>query len=627
VCSPFLLPAQEPKPEPVHTSITVSEKIEAETPANVSVMDRLDIEETPGTNLDDRLRDVPGFSLFRRNPSLVANPTTQGVSLRGLGSSGASRSLVVWDGIPANDPFGGWVYWTRLSPGEMGRVEISRGASTSLFGDRAMAGAIAVFTRQPERSRLTAAYEGGNLASHDVSAGYAEVWSAWALSGYGRAFTTDGYYLVDNPFRGAADHRAGVRFVTGDLHIDHYSRFGNFFFKTDVLAEERQNGTALTQNSTGLGTVSLRYEKEFASDVVSLVGFHTREGYRASFSSVSADRNTERLSYTQTVPSEAVGGAATWRHHQRAWNLIGGADVYRVEGTSTDHLVPSGQRVGGGTQLQHGVFGQADLQVGPVRFFAGLRHSFSGQDTTFLSPSAGLSLGRGRWRARGSAYRSFRAPTLNELFREFRAGNTITMANRLLRPEKVFGAEAGFDWTGESGAFRFTAFRNSLTDLITNITLSSSPTQIVRQRGNAASALSRGMEAEYHQRLGGNFRGEVSYLFADSRYSTGERIPQVPRHQGSGQVVYLRGRTLASLGVRSYAAQFDDDRNQFLLPGFATVQLMVRQRIVKSFSASASVENLLDRGYLTSWSTPTVPTVGAPRLWRVGLRWDGAVRR
>ena len=47
-----------------------------------------------------------------------------------------------------NDPFGGWVYWTRVSPEEMDRVEFSRGASTSLFGDRAMSGAISLFSRE-----------------------------------------------------------------------------------------------------------------------------------------------------------------------------------------------------------------------------------------------------------------------------------------------------------------------------------------------------------------------------------------------------------------------------------------------------------------------------------------------
>src|SRR5438270_244418 len=162
-----MLPAQqsapEPaKPEPVRTSITVTEKISAEAPANVSEITSQDLERTPGTNLDDRLRQVPGFSLFRRNSSVIANPTTQGISLRGIGSSGASRTLVLFDGVPANDPFGGWVYWTRFIPEDLERVEISRGASTSVFGDMAMGGAIGLFSREPKHLHLAGGYEFGS---------------------------------------------------------------------------------------------------------------------------------------------------------------------------------------------------------------------------------------------------------------------------------------------------------------------------------------------------------------------------------------------------------------------------------------------------------------------------------
>src|ERR1041385_935625 len=149
---PLLLPAQQtpepPKPEPLKTSITVVEKLSAETPANISVIDAGELQQTPGTNLDDRLREVPGFSLFRRSSSLVAHPTTQGISLRVIGSSGASRTLLLWDGIPANDPFGGWVYWTQFIPAEVETIEVTRGAATSIFGDKAMSGSIGIFSRQ-----------------------------------------------------------------------------------------------------------------------------------------------------------------------------------------------------------------------------------------------------------------------------------------------------------------------------------------------------------------------------------------------------------------------------------------------------------------------------------------------
>jgi outer membrane cobalamin receptor len=626
---PFLLPAQTPnppagdpaKPEPVTTSITVVEKISAETPANLTVLDQTALQQSPGTNLDDRLRDVPGFSLFRRSSSLVAHPTTQGISLRGIGSSGASRTLVLWDGIPANDPFGGWVYWTQFVPDEIGRAEISRGAATSIFGDRAMSGAIGIFSRQPETMHVLAEYEFGNENTHDISAGFSQAWSHLAISGAARAFTTDGYYIVPASIRGAADTHANVQFVTADVRIDHYTSAGNLFFKTSILAEERRNGTVLTHNSTGMGTISLRYVREFTSDSFSLLGFHTQEGFHSTFSSVSADRNTDRLSYTQTVPSHADGGAILWQHHAGRWNLLGGADVYRVEGTSTDHLVPSGIRVGGGTQLQHGVYGQVDATFGWVKLFTGVRHSFAG-DSQFLSPNGGFVIGKKRLRARGSIYRSFRAPTLNELYRTFKTGNTTTEANPNLVPETLWGAEAGFDWTGETSLFRVTGFRNALDNLVTNVTLSSSSTAIVRQRANAAAALSRGVEAEFTQRFR-NFTGELKYLYVDSRYVTGYRVAQIPKNQGAAQLIWQRAGTLASLGLRAYAYQFDDDLNVYRLPGYATLQFVLRQRLVRSLFAEATLENALDRQFYTAF-TPT-PNIGAPRLWRVGLRWDGRV--
>ena len=178
------------------------------------------------------------------------------MSLRGLGSSGASRSLVLWDGIPVNDPFGGWVYWTRLSPEEIERVELSRGAATSVFGDRAMSGAISLFSRPAERLHLIAAYEGGNKNTHMLTGGLSHLWGRFGVSGTVRAFTTDGYYVVAEENRGAVDTPAGVRFVSGVTRVDYLGARDRLFVKFDVLAEERANGTVLTHNSTNLGTLA-----------------------------------------------------------------------------------------------------------------------------------------------------------------------------------------------------------------------------------------------------------------------------------------------------------------------------------------------------------------------------------
>src|SRR5471032_2730266 len=95
-----------------------------------------------GDRLDDALTTVPGFSLFRRTSSLGANPTTQGVSLRGIAGSGASRALVTLDGVPQNDPFGGWVIWTALPPEDIAGATVVRVAGAGPYGAGALTGVV-----------------------------------------------------------------------------------------------------------------------------------------------------------------------------------------------------------------------------------------------------------------------------------------------------------------------------------------------------------------------------------------------------------------------------------------------------------------------------------------------------
>jgi outer membrane cobalamin receptor len=577
------------------------------------------LRQVPGVNLDDRLRQVPGFTLFRRSSSLVANPTTQGVSLRGTGSSGASRSLVLWDGVPMNDPFGGWVYWTRFPPEQIERVEVVRGASTSVFGDRAMGGAISILSREPEVRTGRISYEGGNRNTHELSGGGSHVFGRYAASGHVRAFSTDGYFIVPESVRGAVDTQAGVEFVAGNARFDVLGARHRLFVKADVVAERRENGTILQRNSTSLGTLSSTYSWQAANDGLTLIGYHTREEFRASFSAIGAGRATERLTFRQVVPSEATGAAAYWSHNSSRLKVLAGADAERVEGYSTDRLEPTGFRVGGGSRFQRGTFAQLNAGTSGARVFLGARYHFTGGDDRFFSPSAGFAMGRGRMRFRGSGYRSFRLPTLNELYREFRVGNAVTLPNEALRPETLTGGEMGLDFVGEQTRISATLFRNSIDRIITNVTLSTGAT-ITRQRRNAAAALAQGFEASV-RRTWRDWRGEAAYLFVDSRFENGPRVPQVPKHQGSAQLTYSRGRTFASAGVRSFSYQFEDDLNVFVLGGFASAQVAVRQGLGRGLSATLAIENVLDRQYYVGFS-PT-PLIGAPRLWRAGLRWDG----
>jgi outer membrane cobalamin receptor len=618
---------EEAKPAPLQQSITVNASISSEAPASIDNLTRPEIEAIPGVNLDDRLRSIPGFSMFRRSSSLAANPTTQGISLRGIGSSGASRTVLLWDGIPMNSPFGGWIYWDRMDPADLDRIEVSRGASTSLFGDKAMGGAINVFTRQPAPWNVELGSEGGSAGQVELFGGFSAFLSRqFAVSAHIRSMTMDGYYIIPADVRGPVDQKAGVEFVAGNLRLDYLGRRDKLFLRFDTLAEERKNGTGLTPNSTGLGSLAANWTHDAGANGFLVSAYHTRENYHAWFSSIGALRRTETLSFMQHAPSDETGIAGLWRHTGSSWAAIAGGDVARSAGYSADYLIPTGIRFGEGDIWSRGFFGQFNGHAGPVKLFLGAREDFtdfSGRNTSFFSPSGGLTAGTGILRVRASAYRAFRAPTLNELYRTFRAGNTVTQSNPNLVPEKLFGAEAGFDLVGETRRLSVTVYRNALDDLITNVTLSSTPSLITKQRQNAQTAVTHGAEVRLRQRWGSQWLGELSWLYADSRYANSLRIPQVSKQQGSADLAWTHGGTFASAGLRAYSLQFEDDINALPLAGFSTVQFSAHQRLKSHLSATFEMENALNHQYLTG-RTPA-PQIGPPRLYRVGMRWEGPV--
>ena len=437
-------PPETPQVEPIKTSIVVWEKLESPTPAYISDVSDEALESRPGVNLDDRLRDVPGFSLFRRSSSLASHPTTQGVSLRGIGSSAASRTLVLFDGLPANDPFGGWVYWSRFNPDAVETVEVSRGASTSAYGDRGMGGTISLRSPTPEGRHFTTAFEGGDAGIADARGGYTDLWGPVGFSGSVRGMRSDGFYIVPEGVRGDVDRKADVDFITGDVRLDFFGDEDHLTLRSNIVAEQRINGTSLRENSSSLGTVGGHYQREG----LSITGYHSRGALRSTFSSVAADRDSERLVLLQRVTSNDTGGSLVWTRAQRTWNLMLGADTHRASGISRDTVVFNGfQRTPGGNLWQQGLFVQADADVGRrTQVYGGLRHDFTDRGNDFWSPRGGVAFSEGPRRWRASAFRSFRAPTLNEFFRQFRVGNVTTLHNPDLTPETMIGVDAGMDW-------------------------------------------------------------------------------------------------------------------------------------------------------------------------------------
>src|SRR3954447_22366921 len=142
----------------------------ADVPAATTVIDRAQVADSPDILGDDLVRSAPNVGTFRRSSSAIADPTSQGLNLRGVGPSGVSRALVLRDGVPVNDPFGGWVYWRALSPLAIERIEIVPSGASALFGNFALGGVLQVISRPIDGETVDAVFAGGSLGGRRAAA-------------------------------------------------------------------------------------------------------------------------------------------------------------------------------------------------------------------------------------------------------------------------------------------------------------------------------------------------------------------------------------------------------------------------------------------------------------------------
>src|SRR6185295_1561134 len=220
-------------------------------PASMNVVTSEQIDASPAVIADDALRQVASFSLFRRTSSIAAQPTTQGVSLRGIGPSGQSRTLVLLDGVPFNDPFGGWVYWTRVPMASVDRVEITEDSSSSLYGNIAMGGVINIITSHPLRRTIELKPQFGSKSSPKLDFFGSDQWKKVSAAIEGSLLRTDGFPIVAALERGPIDNNANVEYknLTGKLEFTPNDRI-QAFFRAGYFTESRNNGKVGELNDT-----------------------------------------------------------------------------------------------------------------------------------------------------------------------------------------------------------------------------------------------------------------------------------------------------------------------------------------------------------------------------------------
>jgi outer membrane receptor protein involved in Fe transport len=625
--------------------------------------------------LESVLGDAAGLQQFRRADSRSANPTSQGISLRGIGGNASSRALLVLDGVPQADPFGGWVAFPAYATDRLGAVRITRGGGSGYFGPGALAGTVELESATPDQlSPLAASLAYGSRQSIDArasatlsrSGGFATLSGAFARG--------DGFIPTVAESRGLADRPAPYSQASGAfrgvLSIDADTELQA---NVSAFTDRRERGTAFTENGSDGADASLRLVGRGRWGWSALAYVQTR-AFSSSFASVDAARTAATRTLDQyNTPATGLGARVEISPPLgEAVDLRVGGDARNVSGRTEELFTfvagaPTRIRIAGGETRTIGAFADASAKFGRFKATAGGRIDRWTIDNGFLSErmiATGAVLTNARFRdrngteatgrlgvawavdeavtLRAAAYRGWRLPTLNELYRPFRVGADATAANAALAPERLTGIDGGVTLRPAAGlSLTATAFWNRLDNAIANVTAGRGPGMfpgvgfvasggVYRVRQNLDAIRARGLEFGANWQagpwsLGGSWQHVSSRVGASGAAAPldGLRPAQTPRDQLSGTLGWRDDGFAASATLRHTSRQFDDDQNSRSLRPATTLDAYLAAPVKRGLSVEARAENLFDERVEAGISGANIVERATPRTLWIGLRYRG----
>lgn len=631
------------------------------------IIDRERLNSVASGRAEDVLRDVAGLQQFRRSDSRSANATSQGVTLRGLGGNASSRALVLLDGVPQGDPFGGSVTFPALNLARIGSVQITRGGGSGVAGPGALAGTISLSSIGPDDGGSNGAItygsreaiEAGGLISGTRGDGF-----AFVAADYARG---DGFTPIIASQRGVADRPA--RYEQASLAARAVVRIGGTELQASVsgFTDRRDRGLAFTDNGSDGADASLRLVNGGRWQWEALAYVQVR-AFMSQASSVDPARATSTQTLDQfNIPSTGIGARFELRPPVgENFELRIGGDARRVSGTTREFFTfvagaPTRGRIAGGENDTVGLFAESSATFGALTLTGGGRIDFyTIRDGRLLENmlGTGAALRDDRFATRrgneptaragiayaatptltlrSAAYLGWRLPTLNELYRPFRIGADATGANAALKTERVRGVEAGIGWQPLEGAkLSATLFTNRLEDAIANVTIARGPgtfpgvgfvsaAGVFRQRQNLDAIRSNGVEIDASI-AADDWRVHASYAYTDAvvRSSgiavglSGLRPAQVARHNTSATL----GWKGLSVTTRYVGPQFEDDQNIRRLRSAVTLDGTLSLPVLRGLALSLRAENITDTRIEAAVSATGVVERASPRTLWIGLRW------
>ena len=578
---------------------------------SITVLDADAIRASQSIDISTLLAQTPGVS-FSRNGGVGGS-----TSVRIRGAEG-DQTVVVIDGVKLNDPStaGGGYNFANLLAGDIGRIEILRGAQSTLWGSQAIGGVVNIITAEaqsPFEATLTA--EGGSMSTGYLRAAAGGVTDrvTWRLAG-GR-YETDGvssYRLgkeKDGYENTGFSGRAVIR-ATDAVSIDLrgvYSKGKNGFDGFPPPSFTFGDTPEYGKTEEFVGYVALNFDL-----------FDGALQNRIAYGYTRTDRQNFNPDQAVTdVTFDARGDNKRWEYQgvwtiNDAWTATFGGEIEdsKMRSASPSAFDPNPAATHAKAGLD-GIYAQVQGEiVSGLTITAGLRrdsHDTFG-DKTLGQLAAAWSLNDGNTILRASFGQGFKAPTLYQLYSEY--------GNPTLAPEEADGWDAGIEQHFlDRFMVRATYFdrkTDNQIDYFSCTATTANPLCVVngvRRFGfydNTARTKSHGVELEGSVDLG-PLAVLANYTWTDTENDSpgnanrGKELARRPEHQANIQTTYTWTND-ATLGaaIRYVGASFDNAANSYVLQSYTLVDLRASYPVNDTFEVYGRVENAFDDSYETT---------------------------